>query len=120
MQMTEIPMEGQRPVDGYGPGGFRIAGDWHDGSLILLPSGVRPLDGPPSVDSLAAVLTAAEGLDVLLVGMGPEIAALPRPVRATLEEAGIGVEVMSTPSACRTYNVLLTENRRVAAALVAI
>jgi uncharacterized protein len=120
MRMTEIRMEGQRPVDGYGPGGFRIDGDWHEGSLVLLPAGVRPLDGPPTLESLAAVLAAAEELDVLLVGTGPEIAPLPRPVRAALEAAGIGVETMSTPSACRTYNVLLTENRRVAAALVAI
>jgi uncharacterized protein len=120
MRMTEIPMEGQRPVDGYGPGGFRVGGDWHAGSMILLPSGVRPLDGTPSVESLAAVLAAAEALDILLVGMGSEIAPLPRPVRTALEEAGIGVEVMSTPSACRTYNVLLTEQRRVAAALVAL
>ena len=52
--------------------------------------------------------------------MGGDIAPLPRPLRVALEEAGIGVEVMSSPSACRTYNVLLTEHRRVAAALVAI
>ena len=120
MRMTEIPMEGQRPVDGYGPGGFRVDGDWHAGSLILLPAGVRPLRGDLSVESLSPVLAAAEALDILLVGMGGEIAPLPRPLRAALEEAGIGVEVMSTPSACRTYNVLLTEQRRVAAALVAL
>ena len=120
MRMTEISLEGQRPVDGYGLGGFRIAGEWHAGSLILLPSGIRPLEGAPSVESLAAVFAAAEALDVLLVGMGGDIVPLPRPLRAALEEAGIGVEVMSTPSACRTYNVLLTEHRRVAAALVAI
>ncbi len=39
MRMTEIQIESQRPVDGYGPGGFRIDGDWREGSLILLPSG---------------------------------------------------------------------------------
>lgn len=120
MRMTEIPMDGQRPVDGYGPGGFRVAGEWHDGSLILMPGGVRRLSGPPSTESLAEVLQEDDPVDVLLVGMGPEIAPLPRPLRAALEEAGIGVEVMSTPSACRTYNVLLTEARRVAAVLVAI
>lgn len=120
MRMTEIPLDGQRPVDGYGPGGFRVDGDWREGSLILLPSGIRPLGGAPSVESLAPVFAMAEALDILLVGMGAEIAPLPRPLRSALEEAGIGVEAMSTPSACRTYNVLLTEQRRVAAALVAL
>lgn len=120
MRMTEIDFEGQRPVDGYGPGGFRIAGEWYEGSLLLLPSGIRPLGGAPSVESIAPVLAASDPVDVLLVGMGPDIAPLPRPLRAALDEAGIGVETMSTPSACRTYNVLLTEARRVAAALVAL
>ena len=120
MRMTEIDYEGQRPVDGYGPGGFRIAGEWHEGSLLLLPSGVRPLAGAPSVESFAPVLSATNPVDVLLVGMGADIAPLPGPLRAALDEAGIGVEAMSTPSACRTYNVLLTEARRVAAALVAV
>ena len=120
MRMTEIEFEGQRPVEGYGPGGFRIAGDWHAGSLLLLPSGIRPLAGAPSIESLGAVLEAADPVDVLLVGMGADIAPLPRPLRAALDQTGIGVEVMSTPAACRTYNVLLVEARRVAAALVAL
>jgi len=57
---------------------------------------------------------------VLLIGKGADIAPLTRETRAALEAAGLGFEVMSTPSACRTYNVLLTEGRRVAAALVAM
>ncbi|MEL6220164.1 MAG: Mth938-like domain-containing protein, partial [Pseudomonadota bacterium] len=48
------------------------------------------------------------------------IAPLPADVRQAIEAAGIGVEVMSTPSACRTYNVLLSEGRRVACALTAV
>ncbi|HET7410191.1 MAG TPA: Mth938-like domain-containing protein [Paracoccaceae bacterium] len=120
MRMTEMEFEGQRPVDGYGPGGFRVGGDWHDGSLLLLPSGMEPLAGSLSVEALRPVLDADDPVDVLLIGMGPEIAPLPRPVRAALDEAGIGAEVMSTPAACRTYNVLLVEARRVAAALVAL
>ena len=120
MRMTEIDYEGQRPIEGYGPGGFRIAGDWHEGSLLLLPSGIQPLPGAPSVQTLAPVLGAHDPVDILLVGMGADIAPLPRPLRTALEQAGIGIEVMSTPSACRTYNVLLTEARRIAVALVAI
>ena len=120
MRMTEMRFEGQRPVDGYGPGGFRVGGDWHEGSLLLLPSGVEPMCGPMSVDALRPVMDAEDPVDVLLVGMGPDIAPLPCPVRAALEQAGIGVEVMSTPAACRTYNVLLVEARRVAAALIVL
>lgn len=120
MRMTEIEFEGQRPIDGYGPGGFRIAGQWYEGSLLLLPSGIRPLPGGPSLETLGPVLAAADPVDVLLVGMGAEIAPLPRPLRAAIEGAGIGVEVMSTAAACRTYNVLLVEARRVAAAVVAL
>jgi uncharacterized protein len=120
MRMTEIRLEGQRPVDGYGPGGFRVDGAWHAGSVLLLPSGLRPLDGPVSIESLGPVIGAADPVDVLLVGMGEDIAPLPPALQAALDEAGIGVEVMSTPSACRTYNVLLAEQRRVAAALIAL
>ncbi len=120
MRMIEIDYEAQPPIDGYGPGGFRVAGRWHPGHLIMLADGARPMAGPPALDTLAQVLEAADALDVLLVGQGTDIAPLPRPAREALEAAGIGYEVMSTPSACRTYNVLLTENRRVAAALVAL
>ena len=120
MRMIEVDLSGQRPVDGYGPNGFRVGGDWHIGSLLLLPSGLEKLEGPPSVETLRPVLEADDPVDVLLIGMGADIAPLPRPLRAALDQAEIGVEVMSTAAACRTYNVLLIESRRVAAALVAL
>ena len=119
MRMIEIDYEAQPPIDGYGPGGFRVAGDWHEGGLLLLPSGRHGFSGV-DLDALGPVLAAPDGLDILLVGQGAEIAPLPREVRQALDQAGIGHEVMSTPSACRTYNVLLAENRRVAVALIAV
>ena len=84
------------------------------GNLILAPSGVHDWGaeaGAMTAADFAAVIAAAAEIDVLLVGMGEEIAPLPRAAREAIEEAGIGVEVMSTPSACRTYNVLLAEDR---------
>jgi uncharacterized protein len=120
MKMNEIPFEGQRPVDGYGPGGFRIAGKWHEGSLMLGPDGVAAVETPLTPAALAPVVALAARIDVVLIGQGAEIAALPARLRVLMEEAGIGVEVMSTPSACRTYNVLLAEDRRVAAVLIAV
>ena len=120
MRMNEIPLDGRLPVDAYGPGGFRIDGHWHDGSLSLTPAGVTRFTAPVDEAALAPVLAAAEALDVVLIGQGAEIAPLAAPLRQILDAAGIGVEMMSTASACRTYNVLLAEDRRVAAVLVAV
>jgi uncharacterized protein len=120
MRMVEINLAGRQPVDGYGAGGFRIDGAWHNGSVILTPGGLHGFDGPVDLESLGPVLEQAAELDVVLIGQGAEIAPLAGPLSAVLEEAGIGVEIMSTASACRTYNVLLAEDRRVAAVLVAV
>lgn len=104
MQLSEIDLSGQRPVDGYGPGFFRIAGDIHRGPLLLLPSGLRLWGGWEDM--------AARDIDVLLVGCGREITPLPKAFREAFDALGIGVEQMATPSACRSYNMLLAEGRR--------
>ena len=108
------------PVDSYGPGGFRIDGAWHPGSLVLSPGGLHGFAAPIDMATLAPLIAQAGGIDVVLIGQGADIAPLAAPLRAALEEAGMGVEIMSTASACRTYNVLLAEDRRVAAVLVAV
>ena len=117
MRVTEIHYPGSPPVDGYGPGFFRVGGAVRTGALLLLPAGVRDWGG---FEDLAPILEQAAEIDVLLVGMGPEIRPLPAEMRALLEGAGIGVEIMASPPACRTYNVLLGEGRRVAAALIPV
>jgi uncharacterized protein len=120
MRMIEIDYDAQPPIDGYAPGGFRVAGQWHAGGLIIMADGPRPLPGAPGLETLAAVLDAADDLDLVVIGQGADIAPIPRDLRQALEAAEIGIEIMSTPSACRTYNVLLTEDRRVAAVLVPV
>ncbi|MEO1292991.1 MAG: Mth938-like domain-containing protein [Pseudomonadota bacterium] len=116
MRLNEVVFGGV-PVDGYGPGFFRVGGVLHTGPLALLPVGAVEWPGLPEVK---AFLDRASAIDVLLIGMGAEIAALdPAPLRA-LEEAGLGVEVMATAPACRTYNVLLGEGRRVALAALPV
>ncbi|MEM6943601.1 MAG: Mth938-like domain-containing protein [Pseudomonadota bacterium] len=117
MRMTEVAFGVQPPVDAYGPGGFRIGGAWRDGAVLLSPEGVTPLDHPSDgIAQLAGI--EADAVDLVIVGQGPEIAPLPRDWRLALEQAGHGVEHMATPAACRTYNVLLAESRRVAALLI--
>ena len=119
MRLTEMEFDEQRPIDSYGPGGFRIGGEWLDGSQIVTPLGREPLRAMDA-SSLEPLIAAADEIDVVLIGQGRETVPLAPPVRRMIEEAGLGVEIMTTPSACRTYNVLLAEARRVAAVLVAL
>ncbi len=117
-------LPGRHPIDAYGAGGFRFGGMSHRGSILALPSGIRswaiatPAD--LTADAFAPVLAEADTIDLLFVGMGVDVAALPRPIRDLLGQAGIGVEVASTSTAARTFNVLVAEDRRVAAALIAV
>lgn len=117
MRLSEITYTDARPVDGYGPGFFRIGGQVFEGATLILPTGVGPWGG---LDDSAAILDAADALDVLFVGTGAEIAPVPPAFRTPLEAAGIGVEVMASPTAARTYNVLLAEGRRIALALLPV
>jgi len=125
MDITPLIPEGAQIVESYGGGGFRIAGQRYQGAVAVLPASV--LDWPDAaVDeaSLGAlverIVTDFPALEVLIIGTG-ETARLPgKALRHDLRQRGIGVEAMDTGAACRTFNVLLAEGRRVAAALVAI
>ncbi|MBT5931449.1 MAG: hypothetical protein HOH32_14930 [Rhodobacteraceae bacterium] len=117
MQMNEMQFSEGVPVDGYGPGFFRIAGQVVQGPICLGPTGLCAWRGYDNLDPLMAL---ANAVDVIFVGTGAEIAFLPDPVRQCLEKASFGVEPMSSPAACRTYNVLLSEGRRVALAALPV
>ncbi len=117
MRLNEVVYTDAKPVDGYGPGFFRIGGEVYEGALVVLPTGIAPWGGYADPKTL---LDAIGDLDVVFMGTGAEIAHIPAELRATLEEAGLGVEVMSSPTACRTYNVLLSEGRRVGLALLPV
>ena len=115
---------GRHLIDAYGGGGFRFADMSHRGSILALPSGIMAWDvrGPAdfTVEAFAPVLAEAEVIDTLLIGTGLEPAPLPEALRSRLREARIGIDAMQTGAAVRTYNILAAENRRVAAALVAV
>ncbi|MDN5785541.1 Mth938-like domain-containing protein [Pseudorhodobacter sp.] len=117
MRLTEITYEDARPIDSYGPGFFRIAGQVLHGPVLVTPWDAGPWGG---LDDSAAPLALIDRIDVLFVGTGAEIAQVPLVFRAALESQGIGVEVMNSPAAARTYNVLLSEGRRIAAALLPV
>lgn len=118
MRLNEVVYSTGVPVDGYGPGLFRVGGEVRPGAILILPGGGASSWG--GLDDLEPILAAAESIDVLLLGTGAEIAHAPPALRERLEEAGIGVEVMASPAACRSYNVLLGEGRRVALAALPV
>lgn len=117
MRLTEIDFGAAQPVEGYGPGYFRIGGQAHPAPLLVVPGEVRGWDG---YDDPGPLLQLAGQVDVLFIGTGAEIAHIPRDLRDRLDAAALGVEVMASPAACRTYNVLLSEGRRVALALLPV
>ena len=117
MRLTEITYGTAKAIEGYGPGFFRVAGHVLRGSCLITPWDAGPWGG---YDDTAAPLALAGRIDVLFVGTGPAIAHVPADFREALEAEGIGVEAMASPTACRTYNVLLGEGRRVAVALLPV
>ncbi|MBO9444647.1 Mth938-like domain-containing protein [Ruegeria sp. R14_0] len=116
MRLNEITYNNASPVDGYGPGFFRIGGQVYEGSVLTGPAGTVTWGG---FDDQSPLLALAGQVDVLLIGTGAELAHIPTDMRSALEQAGMGVEIMNSPAACRTYNVLLSEGRRIALALLA-
>jgi uncharacterized protein len=115
---------GRAPVEAYGNGGFRFAGMSHRGSIMSLPSGIygwEPADNAVvTAMDLAKVFAEADRIDILLVGTGLDLRPLSAELRAALKAARIVGEPMSTGAAVRTHNVLLAEDRAVAAALIAV
>ena len=122
LQPARFP--GRAPIDAYGNGGFRFAGMSHLGSLLTLPSGIQAWQAVSASDidaaSLAPVLAEADAINILLIGTGDDLVPLDPVIRRHLTEAGISADPMATGAAVRTFNVLLSEDRAVAAALIAV
>ena len=115
---------GRHLIDAYGAGGFRFADMSHRGSILVLPSGIKawgPIDGRGLVaEDFAPVLAESGTIELLLLGTGLDIVPVGEAVRGPLRNAGIRLDAMQTGAAARTYNILLGENRKVAAALIAV
>ncbi|ATG35961.1 hypothetical protein PhaeoP23_01820 [Phaeobacter piscinae] len=117
MRLNEVAYTDALPIDGYGPGFFRVGGEVHQGPILTGAAGTTGWGG---YEDAAALLALVGEVDVLFIGTGAEVAHIPASLRQQLEGAGIGVEAMNSPAACRTYNVLLSEGRRIALAALAV
>ena len=124
LDVTPLVVEGRQLIEAYGGGGFRVAGRVHRGSVIVLPEstlawGVADA-AAITVGSLAPAVSADPPAEVVLIGCGSRFVPPVREIRASLREIGVALEWMDTGAACRTFNVLLAEERRIAAALIAV
>lgn len=116
--------QGRKVINGYGDGGFRIAGERVEGSVIVFPErfAAWPVSslGEVNAESLRTVTEAARRVDVLLLGCGKAPPLIESALREAMRGHGIAIDAMDTGAACRTFNILLTESRAVAAALIAV
>ncbi len=126
MDLTPLIPAGRQIVESYGGGRFRVSGQVFEGSIVVLADRTAkwPVADVASmtIEDLGAVAEAARAgtIDLLLVGCGSRMAPLPPTLRQAFRDIGVVMEPMDTGAACRTYNVLMAEGRRVAAALIAI
>lgn len=124
MDITPRIAAGRQLVTAYGNGGFRINNRAFQGSVLVFPD--QTFEWPVAsmedltAESLRKVADADPPVEVLLIGCGASLAFIRPEIREPLRESGVVIDGMDTGAACRTYNVLLSEERRVAAALIAI
>lgn len=124
MDITPAVPESRSMIDSYGPGRFTLRGTRHEGSIIVFTDSVIPwnvaMSGQIDLDALAPIRAADPSVEVLLIGTGAKMAPLSASLRAEIRSAGVSMDFMDTGAACRTFNILMTEGRRAAAALIAV
>jgi uncharacterized protein len=124
MDITPAIPAGRQIVESYGEGGFRVSGTRYAGSVLVLPGQTLawPVTAAAQLDlpAFAPLIAAGADVEILLLGCGTRMALVAPELRRALRAEGMTLEPMDTGAACRTYNVLMAEGRRVAAALIAV
>ena len=124
LDLSPVDFEGRNIIQSYGNGKFQINGKQYSHSVVVLPDQIIPWTPIDTnnliVDDFKKVLTVGPIVELLLLGCGKTTWFLPLPLRDELKEMGLVLEPMDTGAACRTFNVLLGENRRIAAALMLV
>lgn len=125
IEVHEAHFPNQAPIDAYGNGGFRFAEMSHTGNLICLPSGIYAWDvetdfASLNQDSFSRIFSEAQTIEILLIGSGLELVPIPAHLKDRFRSVQISADSMATGAAVRTYNVLISEGRAVAAAFLAV
>ena len=121
MDLTPVTTAGRQIIERYAASGFRVSGVIYYGSVLVFPDRTIPWEAASASDVTLGTLTPViehGGVEILLLGLGRSTGVVPAALRSALRAAGIALEPMETGAACRTYNVLVGEDRRVAAALI--
>ncbi len=128
LDVTPLVPAGRKVIQSYGDGRFRVAGELFETSILIWPDQCLAWGANTVADLDAAALHAAltgpdapeKATEILIIGCGAAFVAPPKGLRQDLRARGIAVEWMDTGAACRTFNVLLGEDRRAAAAILAV
>ena len=124
MDVTPLIGEGQQIIQSYAAGLFKVSGISYEGAVIVRPDQTDVWKNAPqeienlSLDNFDSLIAQADEIDVLLFGTGEGMSFIPPKLRQELSAAGVAIDVMDTGAACRTYNVLMAEGRRVVAVMM--
>ncbi len=120
MDVTPLVRQGQQIIQSYAGGSFKISGQAYQGAVLVTPEKTVLWDAPESFEGLSAdhFELLAGKFDVILLGTGKTMKLLSPDLRKSLKDKGLSVDVMDTGAACRTYNVLMAEERVVVAMLL--
>jgi uncharacterized protein len=118
MELTPQIQAGRQVIERYAGAGFRVSGIVYTGPVLVFPDQTLAWADPAISEQGLQPIIAHGGIELLLLGLGRVMRPVDPPLRRALKAHGIAVEAMDTGAACRTYNVLLAEDRRIAAALL--
>lgn len=126
MDVTPLIPKGQKIIQKYAGGVFRISGESYDHPVIIVPDRVLPWTvsmrdmSALTIHDFRELIDLSPQFDVFLMGCGATMAFPPQALKKELKNQGIALDTMDTGAACRTYNVLMAEGRRVAALLLPV
>lgn len=109
---------GSQLIQSYGASGFRIGNAEYASHVLVLPTATHVWNGALALPSFSQLIAAVPAVEILLIGTGARHEMIPAELKVALKSHGLAVDTMDTGAACRTFNVLLAEGRRVATALL--